>query len=287
MHAVQMEKAGVPVRQMLEVAAEDSGHRAITRACVWMLHDIKAGGKLSEAMAQHPQIFNPVMVSLVAAGEQTGRMAHVLEACFDHCLQMDAFQHDMRKATRNFKFSAVIILGLMLLLGRTAVPLATAGIAVTAAVFIGAYFFVPAFRRFFHYLFIVTPGVGVFLRHLEMARFADMLALYYNAGVPLFDAFPGAVNMVQNLSMRDVIQRACDRVVAGERFDAAFSSLPYVEHGFLNMLSVGETSGNLGHTMREAANYYRDQMSDSLHKLQTTTGPLLTILLGAVVYAVF
>ncbi|HEX2752050.1 MAG TPA: type II secretion system F family protein [Alphaproteobacteria bacterium] len=287
MHAEQMEKAGVPLRQMLDVAAKDSSHRAISRACFWMLHDVQSGKTLSEAMTQHPRVFNATVVALVAAGEKTGRMGQMLSKCFEHCMQMELFQKNMRRATRNFKFSGIVVLGLMLTLGKTAAPLATVVLLVLAAGVIAAYCFVPAFRKFCDYLFIVTPALGEFIRHLEMARFTEMLALYYDAGIPVRDALAAAVDMVQNDSMRKALARAGQRVVAGEHFAEAFRSMPRVDHIFLGMLATGERSGNLAHTMREAGLYYRNEMENSLDKLQKAAAPLLTILLGWVIYAAF
>ena len=286
MHAEQMEKAGVPLRQMLQAAADDSGHRALSRACFWMLHDVQSGKSLSEAMAQHPRIFNSVMISLIAAGEKTGRMAKVLGKCFDHCVQVEQFQADMRRATRNFKFSLIIVLGLMLLVGKTAAPVAAA-VLLLAVGLILAYRAMPGVHRFCDYLFIVTPALGGFIRHLEMARFTETLALYYDAGVPLRQALPAAVGMVRNQSMQDVLQRAGQRVVAGESMADAFRSMPHADHTFLVMLAAGEKSGNLTRTMQEAALYYRAQMDDALDKLQKIAAPLLTVILGWVVFAVF
>lgn len=287
MHAEQMEKAGVPLRQMLQAAADDSGHRALSRACFWMLHDVQSGKTLSEAMSQHPRIFNGVMVSLVAAGEKTGRMAKVLGKCFDHCVQMEQFQTNMRRATRNFKFSAIVVLALMLILGKSTAPVTAAMMVLCVVSLVLLYRFVAGMRKFFDYLFVVTPALGDFIRDLEMARFTETLALYYDAGVPLRQALPAAMEMVQNQSMHEVLLRAGRRVVAGERMADAFQSMPHVDHTFLVMLTTGEKSGNLAHTMQEAALYYRAQMDDALDRLRKLAGPLLTVLLGWVIFVVF
>jgi len=287
MHAEQMEKAGVPLRRMLDAAAKDSGHRALSRACFWMLHDVQGGKTLSEAMAQHPRIFNAVMVSLVAAGEKTGQMARALGACFHHCVQMDAFRKNLRRAMRNIKFSCIIVLALMAVLGKTAAPVATILLFALMAALAGAYRLAPAFKRSCDYLFIVAPGLGEFIRHLELARFAETLALYYDAGVPLREALTASCDVVQNRSMRDVLQQAARRVAAGERLADAFRAMPRADHAFLVMLAAGEKSGNLAATLREAGLYYRSEMEDSLDRLQKIAAPFLTALLGWVIYITY
>lgn len=287
MHAEQMEKAGVPLRQMLAAAAKDSGHRALSRACFWMLHDVQSGKTLSEAMAQHPRIFNAVTVSLVAAGERTGTMSRLLGACFHHCVEMEAFQKNMRRATRNFKFSFIVVLALMTVLGKTTAPVATILLFALMAALVAAHRLVPAFKRFCDYLFIVTPGLGEFIRHLEMARFTEVLALYYDAGVPLRTALPAACDIAQNHSVQAVLRQAAQRVIAGERLAEAFRAMPRADHSFLVMLAAGEKSGNLAKTLREAGLFYRAEMEDSLDRLQKIAGPFLTVLLGWMIYVVY
>lgn len=287
MHAQQMEKAGVPLRQMLQAAAQDSGHKALTRAAWWMEHDVAAGKTLAEAMAQHPRIFNQTLVGLVAAGEETGRLALVLGKCFDHCVQMDMHQRNMRRATRHFKFSAIVILALMLIMGHNAGPVMTAFLAMVLAGLVAAYHFVPAFRQFCEYLFIITPRLGTFIRRLEMARFCEMLALYYDAGIPMRKALPAAAHAVQNHSLREVVIKAAQQVIDGESFQDAFRRIPQVESTFLAMIAAGEKSGNFGATLHEASLYYRAEMDDALDALQKILPPVLTAILGVVIYTSF
>lgn len=287
MHAQQMEKAGVPLRQMLQAAAQDSGHKALTRAALWMDHDIAAGKTLAEAMAQHPRIFNPTLIGLVAAGEETGRLALVFGKCFEHCVQMDLHQRNMRRATRHFKFSAVVILALMLILGHKAGPIVTLLLVVMIGGLVAAYRFMPSFRQFCEYIFMVTPRLGTFIRRLEMALFCDMLALYFEAGIPMRKALPAAAGAVQNHSLRQVVARAAQRVIDGESFYDAFRQIPQVEGTFLSMIAAGEKSGNFGATLREVALYYRAEMEDALDTLQKILAPVLTVILGVVIYTSF
>lgn len=287
MHAQQMEKAGVPLRQMLQAAAQDSGHKALTRAAWWMNHDIAAGKTLAEAMAQHPRIFNPTLIGLVAAGEETGRLALVFGKCFEHCVQMDLHQRNMRRATRHFKFSAIVVLVLMLILGHNTGPILTViGVALVAGL-VAAYRFMPSFRQFCEYLFMVTPRLGTFIRRLEMARFSERLALYYEAGIPMRKALPAAADAVQNHSLREVIAKAVQDVIDGESFYNAFQRIPQVESTFLAMIAAGEKSGDFGATLREVSRYYRTEMEDALDALQKTLAPALTVVLGLVIYISF
>lgn len=287
MHAQQMEKAGVPLRQMLQAAAQDSGHRALAEAALWMEQELAAGKTLSEAMASQPRLFNATIVTLVGAGETTGRLGFAFGKCFDYCVQMENFKRNMRRETRNFKFSALVILVLLLVLGKNALPVMTVMLILFLAALVAGYCFVPSFRQFCEYIFIVTPYLGRFIRKLEMARFAETLGLYYETGIPMRKALPAAVKAVQNHSMRGVLAVAARRVLEGERFADAFRSIPQVENTFLVMLAAGEKSGNFAKTMQEIAGYYRADMEDALDALQKAAAPLLTVVLGLIVYINF
>jgi len=287
LHAEQMEKAGVPLRQMLESAAKDNPRPVIARACQWMLQEVQAGKTLSEAMARHPYMFNGTMISLVAAGERTGRLAQALGACFHHCVQMEDFKKDIRRATRGVKISFIIILLLLILVGKLAAPVATAYLALLAGALVALFRLVPSLKRFSDYLFLVTPELGDFIRHLEMARFAETLALYYDAGVPLREALPEACKIVQNHSMRAVLEKASQRVAQGMPLAEAFQGMPRPDPYFLIMLAAGEKSGNLSATLRESAQFDRNAMADAMDGFRKLATPFLTVLLGGVVFFAF
>jgi len=282
-----MEKAGVPLRQSITVAAEDTGRGVLASALPWMLQDMQAGRTLSEAMAAHPRLFDRSLVTLVAAGEKTGRMAFVFGKCVLRCKAIDAHKRDMRKATRHFKISSLVMLALLLFQGLNDVPLMVAWLVGMVGLLVLLYRYAPFLRFVADHVLLGLPLLGRFIRRVDMQSFAENLSLFYATGVPLREGLSAAAQSASNAALRRDLQSRADAVAAGAKISAAFAKGGLIDKTAARMLKVGEDTGNLSATMDELASYYAVQTDAALTAIRQYAAPALTIVLGVALFVLF
>ncbi|MBI1215904.1 MAG: hypothetical protein GC185_08820 [Alphaproteobacteria bacterium] len=280
LHLSQMEKAGLPLMQSLDAAAQDEEIPGLAKKWRNMSAFLRGGGKLYEAMGLYPHLFDDAVRGLVAAGEESGKLARVLERCKDYYEQVENHSRQMRRATLQPKIAAVVIAGMALVKRHSLFPKLAVG--VLAAVFAVTWGrrYVPGVRRLTDHLFLMSGPGARFIRQYSYARFADALGMAYMAGIPLRRGLEIAVGVVPNLVLRDDLAAAIPRVQAGASLAEAFVKCRYADRMSVVMLKAGENSGNLSQTLAHVAEYYNKQTDDALTALQQTLGPLLTILLG-------
>jgi type IV pilus assembly protein PilC len=284
LHLEHMEKAGVPILQSLDAAANDADTRALGRALEAMTGAMRAGMTLSEAMGLYPRLFDDTTVALVALGEKAGRMGRIFEKCRQHFRRAEEHAEKMRRATRYPKFAGVIILGLALLRGETLLPQAVALTVFFCVVIVGGRRYSPLFRHATDHALLLLPRAGRLIAQVSHARFADSLAMLYESGIPLKTAIGVAAASVPNFVIRAALERAGAAVTEGRSLHAAFSAEAGMDRLALAMIKAGEDSGNLAATLHELADYYDRRTDEALTAVEQLAAPLLTLVAGALLW---
>jgi type IV pilus assembly protein PilC len=284
LHLEQMEKAGVPIAQSLATARDAALTKKIHNAVDGVLHQVKQGHTLTEAMSFYPDIFDETNIRLVAVGEKGGKMARAYGLCLEYIRRRDEHARFMRKATRQPKISLAIILALAAFRGHTLLPWAAFMIVTVSAAFWALRRFVMPFRYITDRMFVGSPILGPFVAQDSWARFAHSLSMLYEAGVDMRSGLMAAAATIPNLVIRDAAEDAIPRVINGASIHAAFREGGRMDKMALAMLKAGEDTGNFGRTLRELAEYYEKSTADALTALQQFSGPVLTIITGGVLY---
>jgi len=280
-----MEKAGVPRRQALAAATADAPTRRMQRLADDMAVQMRQGATLVEAMQRHPEFFDPTITSLIAVGEKTGRLAAVLQKCGEMLKRREAHDTGMRNATRNAKITFGVMVICSLIQNHDGLPYAAAfGIAGYVLATQG-YKRVTAIRRIYDAIFLEIPKLGTLLAQHSMGIFSSSLATTYSSGIDLRRGLAIATATIPNLALKAEIEKVLPRVVAGEPMYKAFAAAPHVDRMVISMLRAGETSGNIAHTLNETAGYYERSTAAALTALEQWATPLLTIILGLILYS--
>ena len=287
LHLEQMEKAGVPITESLAAARDSAVTPKMARAVDGVLHEVRQGHPLHDAMGFYPKDFDETMIALITVGEKSGKMARVFGQCLEYVRRRDEHARLMRKATRQPKLSLLIILVLAAFRGHTDLPWVAAGIVLSIAGFFAARKYLYVFRYLTDRLFLALPVLGTFVARDSWARFAASLAMLFEAGVDMRSALATAAESVPNLVIRQAAEDALPRVVKGASLLTAFRESRRMDKMALAMLKAGEDTGNFAHTLRELADYYEKSTSDALTALQQYTGPVLTIITGSILYLGF
>jgi type IV pilus assembly protein PilC len=308
----QLTRAGVPVLEGLADLRDSTVNPAFREVIGQLVTGVEGGLMMSQAMAQHPKVFNHVFVSLVKAGEQTGKLPEV----FDNLASTLKWQDELMAQTKRLlaypMFVMVVVLSATAFLMTYLVPqmvgfLQNMGqeipfqtkimiaisnalvnwwwvfVSVPVIIFVAVAAMIrssPEARYRFDYIKLHLPVTGEVLQKIIMARFARYFALMYQTGIPILDAIKTCQDIVGNRVVADGLERAYQQINAGESMSESFHNLGLFPPLVVRMIRVGEGTGALDTSLLNVSYFYDRDVRDSVDKMLKMLEPALTVILG-------
>jgi type IV pilus assembly protein PilC len=308
----QMNRAGIPIIDGLRDLRDTLEHPRFREVLTAMTEDMENGKVLSECMTAHPEAFDKVFVSLVRAGEQTGRIAEVFKNLADSLKWQDELVSQSRRILIYPVFVLVVVTAVLLFLLMYLVPqvtglLNTMGVAlplqtrvlIATSSFVTGYwpvvFGVPiaaatgiviAIRTnarigyLWDYAKLRLPTLGPILQKIILARFSSFFALMYESGITILDALKTSEEIAGNRVIADGLRRAGQQVSGGSSLTEAFQNLGVFPPLVIRMLRVGENTGALDSALRNVNYFYTREVRESVDKAMKMLEPALTMGLG-------
>ncbi len=310
----QLSSAGVPLLECLTDLRESSENPYFQKVLAAVSAEVEGGKMFSQALAEHPDVFSEVFVSLVNAGEQTGQLPLVFNNLFNTLRWQQELTSKTKKLLAYPAFVAFVVFGAVAFLMTYLVPQMTGFlknmgqelpmntkflIALSNAfvnywwLMIGVPFIVvlicaaiikesPAARYRFDILKLKMPYTGSVLNKIIMARFARYFALMYQTGIPILDAIKICERIVGNRVVADALSRAHTQISAGEAMSESFRNVGLFPQLVVRMVKVGENSGALDKSLLNISYFYDRDVNDSMEKLLKMIEPALTVVLGMI-----
>lgn len=308
----QLTSAGVPILESLNDLQVSNENAYFQKIIGTIIADVEGGKLLSQALAEHPKIFSPVFISLVEAGEKTGKLPEVFHHLFHNIRWQDELISQTKKLLAYPLFIALVVIiavGFLMVylvpemvtflknMGQ-ALPLNTKIlIAVSNAlqnywwlflvVFIALFVLAimllqqsEAARYQFDQLKLKLPFTGNILNKIIMARFAKYFALMYQTGIPILEAIRICENIVDNRVIAGALKRAHTQINAGESMSESFKNAGLFPHMVVRMINIGENTGALDQALLNISYFYDRDVNDSLQNMLKMIEPTLTVLLG-------
>jgi type IV pilus assembly protein PilC len=312
-HLEQLTRAGVPILEGLADLRDSLENPRFREVVASLIEAIEGGQTLSEAMAAHGRVFNRVFVSLVKAGETTGRLPEVLASLVDSLKWEDELASHTKKIIMYPAFVGSVVLAATFFLMIYMVPqlkifVKNMGQVLppqTQALFfvsdlLVAYWYValllpvlatlgfivmmrtnPVFRVRFDAFKLRLPVIGDIQRKIILARFANTFALLYSSGIPIIQSIRTTQNVVGNRVIRAGLKRVEELIGEGQNVAAAFHTVGLFPPLVIRMLRVGENTGGLDRALMNVSYFYNRDVKESVEKVQQMIEPMLTIVLGA------
>lgn len=314
LHMEQLTSAGVPIIEGLSDLRDSLDHPRFREVITAVIESIQGGSTLSDAMAAFPKVFPGVMVSLIRAGEQTGRLSDVFKNLTENLKWQDEQMAMTRKLLTYPAIVGAVVIGVIFFLMIYLVPQLLAfvtamgkevplhtRILITVSRGIADYWYlvilVPVLVvGFLTYLARVNPLVrvmvddwklrfwviGPILKKSLLARFSNYFALMYGAGIPVLDSLKVSEDIVGNRALANAIDRAGRQIADGASLSGGFESAGVFPPLVLRMLRVGESTGALEDALRQVSYFYSRDVRESVDRLQSLIEPTMTVILGAV-----
>ncbi len=308
--------AGLSMTRSLEALTSQSLSPKLTETLETVSKDIKSGFSLSRALAKHPDVFSPVYISLVKAGEMAGALGEVLDRLANLMERDNALRKKVAAALTYPIFvmaiAGVVVIGLVLYIfpqfismfeGLNAeLPIYTKILMILVKfmidpVFIGVFFIgsfivwvllsqytkTPRGKRHKDFLLLEMPIVGPINKKTVISRFCRTLSTLVSSGVPIVHSLEIVSRAVGNEIMSGVLDDVKSGLKAGLRL-----SQPLLESRLFppivgNMVAVGEETGNLPVLMDKLANYYDMEVEYALAGFASVIEPIMIFFLGGII----
>lgn len=310
----QLSSAGVPLLECLTDLRESSNNPYFQKVLGVISAEVEGGKMLSQALAEHPNVFTEVFVSLVSAGEQTGQLPVVFNNLFNTLRWQDELMSQTKKLLAYPAFVAVVVFGAVAFLMSYLVPQMASFLKnMGQELPMNTKFLIALSDAFVHYWWLMIglpvlvvivlasiirtnpiaryrldmiklqlPYTGPILNKIIMARFARYFALMYQTGIPILDAIKISEKIVGNRVVADALSRVHAQISSGESMSESFRNAGLFPQLVVRMIKVGENTGALDKSLLNISYFYDRDVNDSMDKLLKMIEPALTVFLGLI-----
>ena len=309
-----MTRAGVPMLALLEVLEDQTENPSLKRIAGILHQDISEGTSLYDAFRKHPRVFSPLYCSMLQAGEASGALPEVL----DRLTYIIEHEHKIRSDVKSaLQYPMIVIFFLAIAFfvlltfvipkfvpifnrARVALPIPTkisillyqflsdywyvilGGIA--AVFFILAYYFRTEQGKYVRdALLMKLPVVGPLFIKAAMSRFASIFAILQSSGVAVLESLRILSGTIGNNAIAREFELIGEKLEEGRGISDPLKSARYFTPIVVNMVAIGEESGNLAEMLSDISEHYDSELEYAMTKLSEAIGPILTVGLAGVV----
>ena len=314
-HMEQLTGAGVPILDGLNDLRESIDHPRFREMITGLIENIEGGQQLSAALAAYPEVFDLTFVSLITAGEQSGKLAEVFKNLADSLKWQDELASQTKKivmypaAVGTFVVAVTFFLMIYLVpqltsfvknMGNT-LPLHTRALIFVSDIFIDYWYLLVALpliawfggrawlarseqaRYHADGLKLRVWMIGPVLHKIMLARFATFFAMMYGSGITVLECIHLSEGIVGNRVIAAGLRRAAQLISEGQGITAAFQITGIFPPLVIRMLKVGEATGGLDGALHNVSYFYNREVKEMIEKVQTMIEPAMTVILGLMV----
>lgn len=301
--------AQVPALRAFRLLASESTNHLLQGKLSEVADDIQGGSSISEAFNKHPSIFSDFYVNMVRAGEESGKLSDTFSYLADYLDRSYELTSKIRSALTYPVFIITVFFAVMIGLFTFIIPkltdiLTSSGqeipvytkivIAISdflvnyglfaLVVLIAVGFLLWRYHRensiAFSSVILATPLVGGLLRKIYLARLADNMYTMLSSGIPMVRAIEITANVVGNQVFKKTLLDAADKIKSGDPVSKALSGNDQIPGMMLQMMRVGEESGELGNILKKIALFYKREVDTTVDTIISLIEPAMIVLLG-------
>lgn len=304
-------EAQVSALQIFRLLGEQASNPFMQRTLINVSDDIQSGTNISRALERHPKVFSAFYVNMVRAGEESGRLDQTFMFLADYLdrgyeLTSKAKGALIYPAFVITTFVAVMALMLTMVIPRMAsilkdsgkeIPLFTKmviglsdflvdfGIFILIAGVIGGFFIfrfskTPTGRMFVSQAQLTIPYVGDLYQKLYLSRIADNFSTMLASGISVVRAVEVTANVVGNAVYERILRETTEKIKAGTTLAGALAPYPEVPPIMVQMIRVGEETGETGNILKTLAKFYQREVNQAVDTLVDLIEPMMMVLLG-------
>lgn len=304
-------EAQVSALRVFRLLSEQAEKPFLKRILADISDDLQAGNQISKALSKHPKVFTEFYVNMVKAGEESGKLDETFQYLADY---MDRNYELMSKARNALIYPAFVVatfisvMALMLTLvipkvsailieSGQKIPLMTRmviglsnilldyGIFVLIIAVAGGFFLFRFSKtdngsRMFDRAKLAMPYIGGLYQKLYLSRISDNMSVMLSSGIPALRALEITASVVGSRLYRDIIEATLEDVKGGSPMSESFRRYPEIPSIVVQMLQVGEETGEVGSILDKLAKFYRREVTNAVDTLVDLIEPVMIVALG-------
>ena len=314
--------AGLPLLRGLRVLEKQERSAALKSIIGQLATSVEGGSTFSEALAQHPKVFNRLFVNMVKAGELGGVLEVVLKRLAEFSEKAQKIKGKVKAALFYPVAVLIVAVGIMILLMTMVVPkfkdvfngmgfplpgftvfvlnvsdlvrlniLGTLGVTVGVAVAFMLFIKTKFGRHVWDRCQLVMPAVGPVISKVAISRFARTLGTLVSSGVPILQALNIVKETAGNVVIANAVVKIHESVKEGETITAPLESARVFPPMVVSMVDVGEQTGALPEMLLRIADGYDEEVDNAVAAMTSLLEPImiifLAIIVGSIVIAMF
>jgi type IV pilus assembly protein PilC len=312
-----MLSAGVPVVQAFDIIGRGHDNPRMSELTFSVRDDIGAGNSLSQALTKHPKYFDELYISMVAAGEQSGRLEDLLKRVATYKEKTEALKRKVKKALfypAAVVVAAIVVTGILLVFVIPKFEGFYAGFGATLPAFtrwvigisdsvqhVGWLYAIIiiavivaviharkrsyAFHRLMDRIALKLPVLGLIMKKSAVARFARTLSITFAAGVPITDAMETVARSTGNIVYQEAVLQANVQIAGGQRIHRSMEETAVFPNVVTQMIAIGEESGEVEEMAAKVAEFYEEEVDTLVDGLSSLLEPVIMVVLGVIVGA--
>ncbi len=307
-------RAGVTIISALELMGDQIENKTLQRAVMDAKTYVEKGGTLADALRVNSEVFPPIMINMVAAGELSGNLEICLDRLTEHFEKDNALSAKIKGAMTYpivvFIVMIIVVIVVMVMVipnfssmfaeMGTQLPLATRImvaasnfiihkwwllIIIVAAIVVGC----KAFKRssvgeqLFANMAIKMPIFGNLTIKSVCSRFARTMSTLMASGISMIDAVEQVAKMMDNKIIRDGLLDAKTQVAKGIPLSKPLKDMEMLPPMLSAMTKIGEETGDIEEMLSKVADYYDEEVEEATNKLTAAMEPLIMVVLACIV----
>lgn len=304
-------KAGIPLLRALDTIKIGPANGYFNRTIERIRSDVQSGRSLSDAMGEHPELFNKIYIASIAAGEASGKLDEILDS-LGYMLERDLDLNRQIKSALRYPIIVVcaIVLAFAVLItfviprfidfyssmgAQLPAPtriiiwvhhivttywVAVIALLITAGLTLRKIYATPSGKLYFDTWFLSSPVFGDLIVKGNIARFSYMFHLLLKSGLPMVKSLELLSETVKNARLTEEIKVLSSSFKEGRELDGIKSRLQYFPEMGLQMIRIGLESGSIDSMLSEVALHYNKEVDYKSRHLASLLEPILTVVLG-------
>jgi len=313
-YLVTLIDSGIPLLSGLKDLADGSQKERARLVINDLVRRIERGSSLEEALSYHPHTFSKLYISIVGAGESTGKLSSSLR----DLVSLLEWQIDLRAKVKEASTYPIILFTVMIAVVtllvvkiipifepmfaqlKVALPLPTRivlgvsnfvrhyilliiGLAVLSVLGYKFYNSFPRGRYRLDSFKLKIPVLGDLIRKISISRFSHTFSLALRSGVNVLTSLNIASQVTGNARIEEAIARAKDAVQVGEKLAPSLGRSGQFPPLVIRMIAVGEQTGALSETLDKVNEFYDKEVPSTIKTVFTFFEPVMIVVMGVVV----
>jgi type IV pilus assembly protein PilC len=304
-------EAQVSPLKIFTLLASEVENVVLRKSLEQMVNDIQGGATISKALSKHPDIFSDFYVNMVKSGEETGKLNETFSYLAEHLDRNYEVVSKVKNALIYPAFVITVFLAVMVLMFTVIIPkistiivesgqaipfytqvvfaissffinygfLMLAGVVV-AGYFLARYLRTPTGAAAWGHFKLELPYLGELYRKLYLSVIADNMNTMLLSGITMVKGLEVTKEIVDNDVYKAILTESLDSVKGGKALSASLSGHPEIPGMLVQMIKVGEETGELGNIFKTMAKFYQREVVNAVDILVSLIEPVMIVFLG-------